>query len=79
LSSQQKTAPNRLGAVLLALVAFGGSALLLGTARAPSSAAGAATVDLTPNEREAKVSRLVSSMFERRIIDRRRSTTPSRR
>jgi len=63
--SSQKTGPNRLGAVLLALVAFGGSALLLGTARAPSSAAGAATVDLTANEREAKVSRLVSSMFER--------------
>jgi len=56
---------RRFGAVLVAFVAFGGSALLLGTARAPSSSAGAATVDLVPSERQAKVARLVSSMFER--------------
>jgi carboxyl-terminal processing protease len=37
-------------------------ALLLGTARAPSSAA---TVDFAPTDRHAKVARLVSSMFER--------------
>jgi len=36
--------------------------LLLGTARAPSSAA---TVDFAPTERQARVARLVSSMFER--------------
>jgi carboxyl-terminal processing protease len=60
-----KTRTSRFAPVMIALAAFGGSALLLGTARAPSSAAGAATVDLAPNEREAKVSRLVSSMFER--------------
>jgi len=36
--------------------------LLLGTARAPSSAA---TVDFAPTERHARVARLVSSMFER--------------
>jgi carboxyl-terminal processing protease len=60
-----KSSPGwrRLGAVIVAFVAFGGSALLLGSARAP--AAGAATLDLAPSERQAKVARLVSSMFER--------------
>ena len=56
---------RRFGAVVVAFVVFGGSALLLGSARAPASAAGAATIDLAPDEREAKVARLVSSMFER--------------
>jgi carboxyl-terminal processing protease len=46
-----------LAAVVVAL-----AALLLGTARAPSSAA---TVDFAPTERQARVARLVSSMFER--------------
>jgi carboxyl-terminal processing protease len=46
-----------LAAVVVAL-----AALLLGTARAPSSAA---TVDFAPTERHARVARLVSSMFER--------------
>ena len=46
-----------LAAVVVAL-----ATLLLGTARAPSSAA---TVDFAPTERHARVARLVSSMFER--------------
>jgi len=46
----------------LAAVVVAIAMLLLGTARAPSSAA---TVDFAPTERQAKVARLVSSMFER--------------
>jgi len=46
----------------LAAVVVAIAALLLGTARAPSSAA---TVDFAPTERHARVARLVSSMFER--------------
>jgi carboxyl-terminal processing protease len=46
----------------LAAVVVAIAALLLGTARAPSSAA---TVDFAPSERHARVARLVSSMFER--------------
>jgi carboxyl-terminal processing protease len=46
----------------LAAVVVAIAALLLGTARAPSSAA---TVDFAPSERQARVARLVSSMFER--------------
>jgi carboxyl-terminal processing protease len=46
-----------LAAVVVAL-----AALLLGTARAPTSAA---TIDFAPTERHARVARLVSSMFER--------------
>jgi carboxyl-terminal processing protease len=46
-----------LAAIVVAL-----ATLLLGTARAPSSAA---TVDFAPTERHARVARLVSSMFER--------------
>jgi carboxyl-terminal processing protease len=46
----------------LAAIVVAVAALLLGTARAPSSAA---TVDFAPTERHARVARLVSSMFER--------------
>jgi carboxyl-terminal processing protease len=46
----------------LAAVVVAIAALLLGTARVPSSAA---TVDFAPSERHARVARLVSSMFER--------------
>ncbi len=46
----------------LAAVVVAVAALLLGTARAPSSAA---TTDFAPTERHARVARLVSSMFER--------------
>lgn len=46
----------------LAAVVVAIATLLLGTARAPSSAA---TVDFAPTERHARVARLVSSMFER--------------
>jgi carboxyl-terminal processing protease len=46
----------------LAAVVVAVATLLLGTARAPSSAA---TVDFAPTERHARVARLVSSMFER--------------
>ena len=49
-----------LAAVVVAL-----ATLLLGTARAPSTAAAAATVEMAPTERQARVARLVSSMFER--------------
>jgi carboxyl-terminal processing protease len=51
--------------VLVALLLAVGS-LLLGTARSPSATANATTTtDFTPTERQAKVARLVSSMFER--------------
>jgi carboxyl-terminal processing protease len=49
----------------LAVVVVTVATLLLGTARAPSTAATAATVDMAPTERQARVARLVSSMFER--------------
>jgi carboxyl-terminal processing protease len=49
----------------LAVVVVAVATLLLGTARAPSTAATAATVDMAPTERQARVARLVSSMFER--------------
>jgi carboxyl-terminal processing protease len=51
--------------VLVALLLAVGS-LLLGTARSPSATANATTTtDFAPTERQAKVARLVSSMFER--------------
>jgi carboxyl-terminal processing protease len=56
---------NRGGTTALAAVVVAACTLLLGTARAPSQVAGATATDLGPNERQAKVSRLVSSMFER--------------
>jgi len=46
----------------LATVVVALATLLLGTARAPSSAA---TVEFAPTERQARVARLVGSMFER--------------
>ena len=56
----RKAGPMALAAVVVAL-----ATLLLGTAQAPSAAAGAATTDFAPTERHARVARLVSSMFER--------------
>jgi carboxyl-terminal processing protease len=56
---------RRSGAVLVTAIALGVGTLLLGTAPAPSSTAGATTLDLSPTERHAKVARLVGSMFER--------------
>jgi carboxyl-terminal processing protease len=56
---------RRSGAVVITAIALGVGTLLLGTAPAPSSTAGATTLDLGPTERHGKVARLVSSMFER--------------
>ncbi len=56
---------RRSGAVLVTAIALGVGTLLLGTAPAPSSTAGATTLDLNPTERHGKVARLVGSMFER--------------
>ena len=54
----------RRGATVLAALVVAASTLLLGTARAPTAAASAGS-DLGPTDREARVSRLVSSVFER--------------
>ena len=56
---------RRSGAVLITAIALGVGTLLLGTAPAPSSTAGATTLELAPTDRHGKVARLVSSMFER--------------
>jgi len=56
----RKAGPMALAAVVVAL-----ATLLLGTAQAPSAAAGAATMDFAPTDRHARVARLVGSMFER--------------
>jgi len=56
---------RRSGAIVITAIALGVGTLLLGTAPAPSSTAGATTLDLKPTERHSKVARLVSSMFER--------------
>ena len=56
---------RRSGAVLVTAIALGVGTLLLGTAPAPSSTAGATTLELAPTDRHGKVARLVSSMFER--------------
>ena len=61
-SKSRRTAVRRAGPLALAAVVVAIAALLLGTARVPSSAA---TVDFAPSERHARVARLVSSMFER--------------
>ena len=53
---------RRVGPMALAAVVVAVALLLLGTARAPSAAT---TVDFAPTERQARVARLVSSMFER--------------
>jgi len=64
-TSKRGTAVRRAGPMALAMVVVALATLLLGTARAPSTAATAATVDMAPTERHARVARLVSSMFER--------------
>ena len=56
---------QRRGTTALAVLVVAACTLLLGTARAPSQVAGATPVDLAPTDRQAKVARLVSSMFER--------------
>src|SRR5512145_711396 len=56
---------RRAGPMALAAVVVALATLLLGTAQAPSAAAGAATTDFAPTDRHARVARLVSSMFER--------------
>ncbi len=65
--SDQVAAPRRglrrAGTVVVATLALAVGTLLLGTARAPTAAASAA--EIAPTERQAKVARLVSSMFER--------------
>jgi len=55
----------RAGSVVIAAVVLAVGTLLLGTAKAPTAVAGATTTDFAPTERQAKVARLVSSMFER--------------
>jgi carboxyl-terminal processing protease len=56
---------SRAGTTALAAVIVAMCTLLLGTAKAPSSTASASPASLEPSERQAKVARLVSSMFER--------------
>jgi carboxyl-terminal processing protease len=55
----------RAGSVVIAAIVLAVGTLLLGTAKAPTAVAGPATTDFAPTERQAKVARLVSSMFER--------------
>jgi len=64
-SKSRPVSRGRRSATALAAVVVAACTLLLGTARAPSASTGANGADLAPTEREAKVSRLVSSMFER--------------
>jgi carboxyl-terminal processing protease len=57
---------GRAGAIVVATVVLAVGTLLLGTAKAPTAVAAAtAATDFAPTERQAKVARLVSSMFER--------------
>ena len=56
---------GRGGATAFAATVVAACTLLLGTARAPSAAPGANGADLAPTDREARVSRLVGSVFER--------------
>jgi len=57
---------NRAGAAVLVALLLAVATLLLGTARSPSASANATTTTaFAPTERQAKVARLVSSMFER--------------
>ena len=51
--------------VVLAAVVLGIGSLLLGTAPAPTAVASATSTSLGPTDRQARVARLVSSMFER--------------
>jgi carboxyl-terminal processing protease len=61
-SGARPSALRRAWPVAVAGAVIGVAALLLGTARTPTTAA---TVDFAPTERHARVARLVSSMFER--------------
>ncbi len=56
---------GRAGAIVVATLVLTVGTLLLGTAKAPTAAASTAVADFAPTERQAKVARLVSSMFER--------------
>ncbi len=57
---------NRAGAVVLVALLVAVGSLLVGTTRSPSSTANATTTgEFAPTERQSKVARLVSSMFER--------------
>jgi carboxyl-terminal processing protease len=56
--------PSRRGATAFAAAVLAACTLLLGTARGPAPA-GATATGLAPTDREAKVSRLVGSVFER--------------
>jgi carboxyl-terminal processing protease len=58
----RREALRRAGPMVLAAVVVAVATLLLGTAQTPSTAS---TVDFAPTERQARVARLVSSMFER--------------
>ena len=61
----QHKGTGRVGTVVFATRILAVGTLLLGTAKAPTAAASAAVTDFAPTERQAKVARLVSSMFER--------------
>jgi carboxyl-terminal processing protease len=64
-TARRRQGVTRAGAAILAVLVLAVGTLLLGTAKAPSASANATTADFTPTERQAKVARLVSSMFER--------------
>ena len=61
-TGSQRSAMRRVGPVALATIVVALATLLLGTARVPSAAA---AVEFAPTERQSRVARLVSSMFER--------------
>ena len=61
-TGSQRSAMRRVGPVALATIVVAMATLLLGTARVPSAAA---AVEFAPTERQSRVARLVSSMFER--------------
>jgi carboxyl-terminal processing protease len=63
--ASQRRGKGRAGAVVFATLVLALGTLLLGTAKAPTAAASAALTEFAPTERQAKVARLVSSMFER--------------
>ena len=64
-TSPRRRTRGRSGATAFAAAVVAACTLLLGTARAPSAATGANGADLGPTDREARVSRLVGSVFER--------------
>jgi len=61
-TGSQRSAMRRVGPLALAAIVVALATLLLGTARVPSAAAAA---EFAPTERQSRVARLVSSMFER--------------